>query len=924
MKRLQRAFSLLAASLISLCLYAQEMTPVVHTWDKNDHHAANHIWSAACAEDGVMYFGNAMGLLSFDSREWQIHPIKGGGIIRSTLCDNGRIYVGSFEEFGYYEKDECRQLIYTSLSDRLSGFKMNNDEIWTIVKLGERIIFHSFVCCFIYDCSSDEVSFVQLDAFVESIGLCADGSLLCSAHGLSTLDIFTGETSPISHPWSGRMVTSLVLDSSRTLLVTENEGLFLMEGGNISKWTTGAQMKRINRAMQCSNGAIILGSSVAGCCALDENGNRLWSIDASNVLNSNTILGICENREGNVFLALDSGVAMIDNNTGIRYINSLDANVGPIYCTFYKDSQLYIGSNQGLYVGKLTETSLDEVRKIGDIKGPVMYLTEYDSQLFCGSNGETYSINGMQAETLSRSNAGGSCLAKGVINGEEVLVEGTYTMLCLYRRHNGRWQFDRRLDGFIQPVSSIDIDYMGNIWAGHQNRGLYRIRLDNSLASVSDVRYYESLDPAKDSQRITVKKIKGRTVFIDSETIYTFDDMTDSIVVYKYLNDRTSGIRNILNITPHLQDKYWVANDDDAYLLDCSDHPENDRRLSYNVFNSNTVDLFKSISIGPGGLSILSLNNSLAFVPDDFTGNRNGWEPELKLVGVGISENDGSGFKRLPLDKPLRWNHSSTLVKFHYSYPFFAENGSQYLEYRLNGRDEVWRSCPGNEIDLSNLREGKYSIDVRVVNKSNQQLASLRTSFRINPPAARSTTAKVIYCLLLLGSVALIILSVRRKVMAQRQELENRRLEAELNAKSREIASTTMSLLNKNKILQDIKEELSVQKNELGAAYPDKYYRRMISAIDSQISSEDDWKLFQENFDRIHGNFFQILKSRYPSLTDSDLRFCSYFCMAMSSKEIASMMNISLKGVEAARYRIRKKIQLPSEISLTSFLMELK
>ena len=153
---------------------------------------------------------------------------------------------------------------------------------------------------------------------------------------------------------------------------------------------------------------------------------------------------------------------------------------------------------------------------------------------------------------------------------------------------------------------------------------------------------------------------------------------------------------------------------------------------------------------------------------------------------------------------------------------------------------------------------------------------------------------------------------------------ENKRLESELKAKSREIASTTMNLLSKNKILSDIKEELSVQKHELGSAYPDKYYRKMVAAIDSQISNEQDWKLFQENFDRIHGNFFQILKSRYPSLTDSDLRFCSFFCMAMSSKEIASMMNISLKGVEAARYRIRKKLQLPSEISLTSFLMDLK
>ncbi|MGM9791637.1 MAG: hypothetical protein ACI3Y4_04470 [Candidatus Cryptobacteroides sp.] len=922
--RTQRALGIFASILLTAALNAQEMTPVVHTWSKKDHNAANQIWSASCSPDGIMYFGNANGLLSFDSKEWVLHPFKGSGFIRSTLCDGGRIYVGAYEEFGYFEPDECCQLRYVSLSDRLDGFEMYNDEIWTILKLDNRILFHSFVNCFVYDCETQLVSALPLNSFTESVGVSASGELLCSAYGFAKMDIQTGELAPLPHPWKGRMVASLVPDTKTTIIVTENEGLFLMDGNGLTEWKTEIDIKQINRALLCSNGNIILGSRVSGCCAIDAQGRRLWTVDASNVLNSNTVLSICENREGDIFLAMDSGIAIIDNNTGIRYISSLDANVGSIYCSFYKSPYLYIGSNQGLYIGRINGSSLVDVARVKDIKGPVMYLKEFDSQLFCGTNAETFCIEGRKAVPVSRGNAGGSCLAIGLINGEEVLIEGTYTKLCLYKKDNGRWKFSHRIDGFIQPVGSIDIDYMGNIWAGHNTKGLYRLRLDSDLRTVRDVRFYGSLSPKAQLSKIKVSKIKGRTVFVDPDTIYTYDDMTDSTIVYKYLNDRTSGIRNILDISHYKQDKYWVLNEDDAYILDCSDHPQEDVRLSYNIFNSNTVDQYKSISSGPGGMSIISLNNSLAFVPDDFARSAEDWKPELKLVSVGISENDGSQFKYLPLNGRLSWNYSSTLVKFRYSYPFFAENGSHNLEYRLKGRDEVWRECVGDEIDLSHLKEGHYSLEVRVVNKSGQQLDLVNTGFRIKPPFVRSVPMKILYILLIIGTISLIIISVRRKILAQRQELENRRLESELQSKSREIAMTTMSLLNKNKILQDIKEELSVQKNELGAAYPDKYYRKMISAIDSQISSEDDWKLFQENFDRIHGNFFQILKSRYPSLTDSDLRFCSYFCMAMSSKEIASMMNISLKGVEAARYRIRKKLQLPSEISLTSFLMDLK
>lgn len=926
--RLKRLLSIVAAILAFSPIMAQESTPVVHIWNKKDHQEANQIWSASCSEDGVMYFGNANGLLSFDSKQWQIHPIRGGNNIRSSLCDEKRIYVGSFEEFGYYETDEFGQLNYFSLSEKLVDFEMKNDEVWTILKYDNSIIFHSFVTIFVYNLDNNSVSHIELKSFTESIGLSAEGKLLCSAYGLSYLDIDTGELSPIAHPWKGRMVASLPLDTENTLIVTENEGLYLINAAGISKWTTDCEDSLIgsdiNRALLCSNGNIILGSSIYGCCALDRDGHRLWKVDASNVLNSNTVLSICENKEGDIFLALDSGIAMIDNNSGIRYINSLDAHVGSIYCTLYKAPYLYIGSNQGLYAGILEGKSLRDVRQFKEIKGPVMYLKEYDSQIFCGSNADSYKVNGRKALQLSRDNSGGSCLAKGIINGVEVLIEGTYTKLCLYKKINESWQFSHRIDGFIQPVSSIDIDFMGNIWAGHNSRGLYRLKLSEDLREVRDIKYYKSLDPKKEAQKIQVRKIKGRTIFFDSQDIYTYDDMLDSTIVYKYLSDRASHIKKILDISLFKQEKYWVLNDDDAFLLDCSEEPEADKRISYNIFNSNTVDLIKSISPGPEGISIMTLNNSLAFVPEDFGEKNSGWKAELKLIDVAISENDGSKFRHLPLDKELCWNYSSTLVKFRYSYPFFGENGSQHMEYKLKGRDEVWRKCNGDELDLSHLKEGRYELDVRVVNKSEQELAQIKSKFRIKPPIVRSTGAKILYGAIIIGLIVLIIISIKRRIAAQRQELENRRLETELNAKSREIASTTMSLLNKNKILQDIKEELSVQKHELGPAYPDKYYRKMISTIDSQISSEQDWKLFQENFDRIHGNFFQILKSRYPSLTDSDLRFCSYLCMAMSSKEIASMMNISLKGVEAARYRIRKKLQLPSEISLTSFLMDLK
>ena len=144
--------------LICLSLNAQESTPVVHIWDKKDHHFANQIWSSTCDEHGIMYFGNASGMISYDAQQWRIHPMPGGGIVRSVFYDGNRIYAGSFEEFGYYQKLSNNQWKYVSLSDKVTDYTMSNDEIWSIFRHEDRIIFHSFMTLFIYDIKNNSVT----------------------------------------------------------------------------------------------------------------------------------------------------------------------------------------------------------------------------------------------------------------------------------------------------------------------------------------------------------------------------------------------------------------------------------------------------------------------------------------------------------------------------------------------------------------------------------------------------------------------------------------------------------------------------------------------------------------------------------------------------------------------------------------------
>jgi hypothetical protein len=140
--QLRYVFLSLVLYFSSFFLSGVEFTPIVKQFTKKEYNASNQNWSIGQDRDGVMYFGNNQGLLEFDGSLWQIHKMPGNKIVRSVLVQDNRIYVGSFEEFGYFVKDEKGLLNYTSLSSKLKKYNMQNDEVWTILNITETLFFN--------------------------------------------------------------------------------------------------------------------------------------------------------------------------------------------------------------------------------------------------------------------------------------------------------------------------------------------------------------------------------------------------------------------------------------------------------------------------------------------------------------------------------------------------------------------------------------------------------------------------------------------------------------------------------------------------------------------------------------------------------------------------------------------------------------
>lgn len=89
------------------------------------------------------------------------------------------------------------------------------------------------------------------------------------------------------------------------------------------------------------------------------------------------------------------------------------------------------------------------------------------------------------------------------------------------------------------------------------------------------------------------------------------------------------------------------------------------------------------------------------------------------------------------------------------------------------------------------------------------------------------------------------------------------------------------------------------------------------------MNSEDDWKMFLIKFEEKHTGFFKKMKALYPQLTNNDLRLCACLKLNLETKEIASLMNLSIRAVENSRYRLRKKLNIQPSQNLNEFFLEI-
>jgi hypothetical protein len=298
-------------------------------------------------------------------------------------------------------------------------------------------------------------------------------------------------------------------------------------------------------------------------------------------------------------------------------------------------------------------------------------------------------------------------------------------------------------------------------------------------------------------------------------------------------------------------------------------------------------------------------------------------------------------------DKKRKINYRNNFIRFDYAWPFSSSRGVMF-KYKLEGLSDEWSDLTTETYSsYYRLPPGNYTFRVKADNTQENPEEEIYYDFVINSPWYTSNFAVFTYFLLLMLFVFLIRTYYKKsfnrkkellkiKMQKEKEEqlkleslenqkriiaLENKRLEDEIKHKSKQLANSTVGIIKKNEILKEMKTEIIRQtRNKVPA---NVLQEEILKLINENLKSDEDWQVFLSNFDIAHENFLKKIKTRFTTLTPKELRFCAYLRMNISSKEIASLLNMSVRGVEIKRYRLRKKLQLLPEEDLVEFIMDI-
>jgi AraC family transcriptional regulator, chitin signaling transcriptional activator len=916
------AFCVFLLLLTNNNLLSQELPPI-QKFTPTDYNGENQNWMITQAPNKFIYVANNEGLLEYNGAKWKKYASPNNTIIRAVNAVDNKIYTGCYMEFGFWQRDLFGKLQYQSLINKFKESMIEDEHIWNIITYDEWILFQSFNRIYFYNPVNGVTKILASKNGISRV-FNVQNVIYYHVNNEGIYKVEAGKPLLIvdNTVFENDKVVNMFQIQDSLLIQTRGLGFYTLINGKLSEWNIPSKndLKKINvfNSIQLKDKSFVLGTIKNGVIYLSKTGTIKYKLNRGNGLSNNTALSVFEDIDENIWVGLDNGINCINIKSPIQVFNDDEGKIGTVYASIIFKDVLYLGTNQGLFYKKAN--TQEAFKFITGTSGQVWSLFQYKDELFCGHHSGTFTIINDKARLVS--SEPGTWDFKPIPNKDDMLLEGNYNGLNILIKDKEGWKLKNKIKGFNNSARYFEIINSNEVWVSHGYKGVFKLKIDEAFTEVKNMSIDSTVSVDKNSSLI---KYRNQILYAYKGGVFGYDGTKNSFIKDTLLSsvitqsEYTSG-KLVLDDTK----KLWAfSNDNISYVY------VNDLTNELKI-NKVAIPLtLRKGQIGYENITHLKNKNYLIGITDGYltldisqvNKNKNYYLVLNSIELNGVGTNDIS----VDIHKPGEFEYKNNSIIFNYSVPVYNKYNMVQYQFKLNGRYDEWSEWNSkSELIFENLPFGNYNLNVRA--KIGNQLSDnfLSYEFKINRPWFLSNTAILLYIISILAFSLMmhkIYKKYYKKLHAHKQleseqliiSIKNEKLNQDIESKNRELAISTMSIIKKNEVLNSIKKELKKTKNTNS--------NPALKLIDNNLNDTKDWSFFEKAFNNADKDFLDKIKQSHPDLTPNDLRFCAYLRLNLSSKEMAPLLNISIKSVETKRYRLRKKLGLEHDSGLVNYIL---
>ena len=953
---IKRLVYLFVVLLLQSFAFSQGNAVKLRQYTKTDFNADPQFWAACEGNDGTMFFGNNDGVVIFDGEHWQKVILPNNSSVRSLSKDaNGVIYAGGYNDAGTVKKYRNGNYYYTSITANLQLEGRNIENVWNITALGNKMLFRANRE--IIATSGRTATHLPATTIFGYSGLVSNDYYVHeSNHGILRLDA-TGKQLGLmfaSAQYNNEDVAAILPGTAQNLLlvVTVQGSVYKadVKTGIMQLLSTlfGNDIHdQVSGVIQQKGGTIYVSTVGSGIITLNADAEVKPNAALLEISRESVIHAMYNAGDNNIWVLQNNGLTYIDFKSPYKSL----FNKASVYDGLVYNKQLYLATTQGVYYADYdvaANTNTSDFKKIAGLQGQAWsvqllqgdVIVSHDSGLFKIADNEAVKIG-----TVSN-----FWKVTPINKKQGFYLASHYNGIYLLEKRGANWILHDKISGFNESARDIlAADEPDSYWICHGYQGIFKIHLDAAYNRVNAVDHYTTNNGLKNSFNVNVARWQGEVIFTTNNGIYTFNQQLNKFVQHKRLNailDPTKNTRKLLQSG----NRTWFVQDDEAgYFYTGNKNPELFKDLFLNLkgtFNRGMECLLplpkdKMLFGTTNGLFVYNIGQSTA-------------SPDIKTLITRVSFSRNQKQELLPLSSangiPQSLPNQTDILRFDFAAPKMTHGTQIQYSYILEDVDpgwSSWQNIPYKE--YTHLRPGTYTFKVKSRNTAGLAGQAIQYTFTIVPKWYQTTLAYVLYFVVSVMMVLGVRMLVKRRIRHERKKSEReagqsrKLLELELEQlklqrdkeeirrdkiyleedvinKSKELANFTMLLVQKKDMFAEITNDLKQLRDYVRNEESRKKLLEIFQKLDRHKIGEEYMEVFDVNFEKVHHNFFEKLKALNPTLTKRELRLCAFVKMNLSNKEISPLLGISLRGIENARYRIRKKLNVAGEDNFAAFL----